>query len=441
MENRGEPKFLAELPLMKPQSFSRIVGESPLAIPDYPHSVESQIMKAEVMSIGDEITSGQRLDTNTQWISQALGEIGIAVGFHTTVGDNLDDHISALKVAIDRSDLVIMTGGLGPTADDLTRDAIAAAANVELELSETALNHILARYKSYGRPMPESNRSQAFFPINCQIIPNSEGTAPGIDLHVPRDHKPDGRVIALPGVPVEMKQMWQQSVAPRLRKNLEEDSLIHHYWLHCFGQGESSIEAMLPDLVRRGRDPSVGITASAATISLRVTARGKTKQQCIDKMQNTIDTIHDCLGELVFGENGQTLEDVVVELLREKRFTLAVIDAGLDGEVAELIRDRSQLRGLLKGGRIATEEDDLPILEQAHRAQAEFESDVGIAVGPLDHDEAQIAAGNSFFDVAIVGPDFEKAERFRLSGHSGWRKQRAVKQVLNLCRLTLQGLG
>ncbi len=425
--------------------------------------------KAEVMSIGDEMTSGQRLDTNTQWISQRLGEMGIHVGFHSTIGDDLADHVHAVELAIERADLLVMTGGLGPTADDLTREAIAQAAGVSLDFDEGTLTHIEGMYRGFGREMPASNRSQAYFPAGTQIIPNPEGTAPGIDLSVVRNGETVCRIIALPGVPAEMKQMWGETIDGRLRSMFDDDLTIHHHTLHCFGAGESSIEEMLPGLVRRGRDPQVGITASAATISLRVMTRGISAQDCLAKMQPTIDLIRDGLGDLVFGENGQSLEGVVVELASGGSLkgdganvgvSLAISDAGLSGIVAETIIDLEAENDatIVKGHRstsvnvgagfqqdvladenVLTNED---VLAEAKNIRSAFDADLGIAIGRIDFDEKVIAAGRSHFEVAIVGVNLqgkslEVTEQFRFAGHSAWRKQRAVKQVLNLLRLNL----
>src|SRR4051812_6861020 len=143
-------------------------------------------MPAEIIAIGDELTSGQRLDTNTQWLSQRLNELGVPVTFHTTVGDDLEANIAVFRTAVERADLVISTGGLGPTADDLTRDAIAAAAGVELVEDAAALAHIQSLFARRKREMPERNKLQAQFPRGSQVVPNPEGTAPGIDFTVPR---------------------------------------------------------------------------------------------------------------------------------------------------------------------------------------------------------------------------------------------------------------
>ena len=193
-------------------------------------------------------------------------------------------------------------------------------------------------YTRRGRDMPLNNEIQAWFPEGTNVIDNPEGTAPGIDFQGSNSQGNKYRIFALPGVPVEMKQMWEATVEPELKQSFGLDSIIAHHTIHCFGSGESQVETMLPDLVERGRDPSVGITASAATISLRISTSGETVEQCQEKMKPTIASIHESLGDLVFGENGQQLEDVVVESLRSKNVTIAIVDFGLGGAVAELIK-------------------------------------------------------------------------------------------------------
>ena len=161
-------------------------------------------MHAEVVAIGDELTTGQRLDTNSQWLSVELGLLGIPVKFHTTVCDTLEDGIEAFRIAAARSDLVVATGGLGPTADDLTRDVLAAVAAAPLEMSVAALADIESRFAKRGVGMAESNRRQAMFPRGSRIIPNPDGTAPGIDLLLRLGNSSTShtsRIIALPGVP------------------------------------------------------------------------------------------------------------------------------------------------------------------------------------------------------------------------------------------------
>src|SRR5688500_15294346 len=171
-------------------------------------------MRAEVISIGDELITGQRLDTNSQWLSDRLTEIGVDVAFHTTIGDNLADNVAAFAAAIGRVDVVVVTGGLGPTADDLTREALAQAIGVGLVRDDASLQHIRQLFASRGREMPERNVAQADFPEGALPIRNPHGTAPGIQMRIERPGGLPCLVFALPGVPAEMKPMWQESVAP-----------------------------------------------------------------------------------------------------------------------------------------------------------------------------------------------------------------------------------
>ena len=393
-------------------------------------------LRAEVIAIGDEITSGVRLDTNSQWISQRLGELGIEVAFHSTVGDNLADNVDVFRHASARADVIIATGGLGPTADDLTRQAIAEMAGVDLVMDQSVLDHIKQMYIARGREMPLNNKVQAWFPRGSRIIDNPEGTAPGIDFESSCQPESPYRIFALPGVPVEMKQMWNETVEPELRKQVGNDFIIHHHTIHCFGAGESDIETLLPGLVERGRDPQVGITASAATISLRISTRGPTVEHCLERMQPTIATIRESLGDLVYGENGTELHDVVVDLLKHRNKTVAILDAGLNGEMASLIATGSEPGVVVAGSRIDRE----PIADLSNAA-ADYArlkgAHFGLAIGPIDREPVTVKSGESFYQVAISEGAKCRQQQFRFSGHSGWREDRATKEVLNFFRLHL----
>jgi nicotinamide-nucleotide amidase len=288
-------------------------------------------MLAEIISIGDELTSGQRLDTNSQWLSQRLGELGIATGFHSTVGDDLERNVAVFRAAVDRADVVISSGGLGPTADDLTREVLARLVDRPLVLDEPSLEHIRSLFARRQRPMPERNVVQAMFPEGSQPIDNPHGTAPGIALAAPRTDGGVCHVFAFPGVPAELFEMWEATVAPALVALSGRPSVIRHHCIRCFGIGESDLEAMLPDLIRRGRTPTVGITVSDATITLRITAIGETAEACAATIAPTVATIHECLGNLVYGEDEDELADVVLRLLVERGESLATVEWGNAG--------------------------------------------------------------------------------------------------------------
>jgi len=414
-------------------------------------------MQAEVIAIGDELTSGQRLDTNCQWISQRLSDLGIRVMYHTTVGDDLDAGIDVFRIALDRADLVISSGGLGPTADDLTRDAISKAVEADLVMNQEALDRIKGLFARRRYQMPERNVVQAMFPDGSRVVPNPHGTAPGIDMDVPRDNGRPARLFALPGVPAELRDMWQGTVEQAIISWLGDDRrFIRHRLIRCFGAGESPIEKMLPDLIRRGREPTVGITASKAIITLRITAEGATPEACDEAIAPTVATIRECLGDLVFGEGDDELQDVVVRMLKENRQTLATVECGSGGILAKWLSEADPEMETYLGGTVArhaniraqvagtdetgTDEGDLQdeavVRAMAVSCRSEYRSDFALALGPFpDGKDDASPPGKVHFSLA--GPDGVVTKSSLFAAHPEIRTPLAVKQALNLLRLTL----
>jgi nicotinamide-nucleotide amidase len=373
-------------------------------------------MIAEVVSIGDELTSGQRLDTNSQWLSQQLGDLGITVVYHTTVADDLAANELVFRQAIERADVVLATGGLGPTADDLTREALARVLGVELVVDEISLQHIRARFARARRDMPERNRLQALFPAGSRPIVNPHGTAPGIALDAARQGGGTCRIFALPGVPAEMVEMFQQSVAPALVAATDRPAVIRHRRIKCFGAGESHLEQMLPDVVRRGREPSVGITVHEATITLRVTAHGETVAQCEAAMEPTIATIRGCLGTLVFGEEEDELQDAVLRLLVARGQTLATWEWGTEGLLASWLCAAAHHAPAYRGGLATVSREGLRALGGSPMSERQGEPDTANAETVASMAESvrrQFAA-----DYALaLGPFAESTEDSGLQGH------------------------
>jgi competence/damage-inducible protein CinA-like protein len=419
-------------------------------------------MRAEIIAIGDELTSGQRLDTNSQWLSERLGEIGIPVAFHTTVGDDLENNIAVFRAAIERADIVVATGGLGPTADDLTRDAIAAAAGVDLVQDDAALVHIRALFARRRREMPERNKLQAQFPRGSRVVPNPEGTAPGIDLTIPRSCGTPCRVIALPGVPAEMFAMWNETIAPALTAAQPTRQVICHRRIKCFGAGESDLEAMLPEMIRRKREPLVGITVSGATITLRVTASGPSEAACHEAMEPTVAEIRQLLGVLVFGEEDEELEHAVVRLLKERGRSVSVAEWATDGLVSQWLAEAAGKSICLRTGIVVREVATLTTLldiDVAPAAAASAETaralavavrqtagsdyGLGIAAFPVGGPEVPTAAAAHNIDmsgtlhVALASSDNVRVKSFPVASHPAITKPRSAKQALNMLRLAL----
>jgi len=408
-------------------------------------------MLAEIISIGDELTSGQRLDTNSQWLSTLLGQLGVEVRYHTTVADELDANVRVFRAAIERADIVVATGGLGPTADDLTRDALAATIERPLVLDAEALQHIETLFARRRRPMPQSNRLQAMFPAGSRVIPNPTGTAPGIDLEVPRPGWSACRVFALPGVPAEMRRMWAETVAPAIAALLPAPRVIRHRRIKCFGVGESDLEAMLPDLIRRGREPQVGITVSGATITLRITAAGATPEQCYAQMEGTVATIRECLGNLVFGEEDDELEHAVIRLLATQDKTLATVEWGTAGLLAHWLSEVPQSVGHFLGGLIVPSPESRRLILQsasptdespqaivgalAVKCRQRLAADFALATGPAPDGDPSGTSPDFWY--ALATADGVQVRSSPYGGPPDILKTRAAKQVLNLLRLKL----
>jgi nicotinamide-nucleotide amidase len=413
-------------------------------------------MLAEIISIGDELTSGQRLDTNSQWLSQQLGELGVGVRYHTTVADDLAANVDVFRQAVARADIVVATGGLGPTADDLTREALAQLLGAELQFDPPSLEHIRALFAHRKRDMPERNIVQAMFPHGSRVIPNPHGTAPGIDATAAPPLGRPSRVFALPGVPAEMKEMWHATVAPRLIEHGAGQQVLRHRRIKCFGVGESDLEQMLPDLIRRGRVPSVGITVSEATITLRITAGGRLPEDCLAAIAPTEAIIHECLGSLVFGYEDDELADVVIRLLAERGETLSTVEWGTAGLVAQWLGETPHAEAAFRAGLVVS---DAPTAARLLNLPAEFielqneirgetaaamsmacrtqaATDYALAIGkfPAFDPRAEVPRVSYFALASALGVETRSSP---FAAHPAILKPRAGKQALNLLRLHL----
>ncbi|MBL8696311.1 MAG: CinA family nicotinamide mononucleotide deamidase-related protein [Planctomycetes bacterium] len=289
---------------------------------------------AEVISVGDELLQGWSVDTNAGEIARALLDLGIRVGRFTSAPDDRALLASALLDSSKRAEFVIITGGLGPTEDDLTREAAADAAGVDLEFVPELWEAVEARWRARGAPAPPSNRRQAYRPRGAVTIPNGRGTAPGFSLRLGQ-----AQLFSLPGVPHEMRAMLSEWVMPHLAAAaLQADGYVRRV-LKCFGASESSVGERIARWMRRGANPLVGITVSRGILTISVLAQSegvdpRSKQQIAEA---TADEIAADLGSLVYAREDRTLEEVVAQRLLEKHVTVAFAESCTAGLATSLL--------------------------------------------------------------------------------------------------------
>jgi nicotinamide-nucleotide amidase len=278
-------------------------------------------MRAIILSIGDELTLGQTVDTNSAWLAQQLAAIGYKPVGHLTAPDDREAIRQAFEESVGRCDALIVSGGLGPTEDDLTRQALADFLGEPLEMMPAALENVERFFRALRRAMPERNKIQAMLPRGTEMIENTAGTAPGIYCNYRSgDQKTLCEIHIMPGVPKEMKIMFERSVRPRLVEGetgtVGGAPVILSKTLHTFGVGESTVAERLGELMRRDRNPSVGTTVSNGYVSLRLNAYYPSRAKAEAQLTETEAACRAALGDLIWGEGDQSLAGVVAEMLR-----------------------------------------------------------------------------------------------------------------------------
>ena len=347
-------------------------------------------MQAEIVSIGTELLLGEIVDTNAAWIARALTTIGLNLYYKTTVGDNEARIAAVLRQALARSEIVIATGGLGPTVDDVTREAIAAATGRPLEMRPELVGEIEAFFRRRGTRMTENNLRQARLPQGAIAIRNPVGTAPAFIVE-----EPAGVIISLPGVPAEMRYLMEHAVLPYLRQKFGLRGVIKVRNLHTCNIGESQIDDLIGDL-EKASNPTVGLSAHPGQTDVRITAKADSEEEAARLIAEMEAEVRRRLGQVIYGADEETLEGVVMDLLQRRGRTLAVVETvtggAITGRLAGVARGSQQFKGglvvpseaALGNLGLSTAELALPPEELAARAAQRVRevqaADMGLAV-------------------------------------------------------------
>jgi nicotinamide-nucleotide amidase len=408
-------------------------------------------MRCEVVAVGTELLLGQVVDTNSSWIGEQLALAGIDSHFQTKVGDNRPRMVLAIRSALARSDAVIVCGGIGPTQDDITREAIAEVMNVDLVRDPDVIEHIRAMFGSRGREMAASNERQADRPEGAEFIPNPMGTAPG--LICPVGHKV---VYAVPGVPYEMQAMVGSAVIPDLQRRSGETAVILSRTLRTWGSAESTLaELVAPrvDVLDATGNPTIAFLASGIEgIKVRITAKGPDEAAAHELLSAEEEELRALLGSLVFGVDEEGMEDAVAKLLDARQLTLGVAESLTGGLVGARLASVAGASNFFRGAIVSYDSEvkfdvlDVPrgpvVSEEAAVAMAKgvrklMGADVGIAVtgvaGPAEQDGQPV--GTVFFGFALDGR--VEALHAQLPGDRERIRQFACISLLNLLRMHL----
>jgi nicotinamide-nucleotide amidase len=405
-------------------------------------------MRAEILSVGTELLLGQITDTNATYLAQQLSMLGIDLFFVSQVGDNLDRLSETLRRARERSDLVVMTGGLGPTEDDLSREAIAAVLGEQPHVDPTLESELRAFFASRGIAMPARNLKQAWVMPSVTILPNPVGTAPG--WWAERDGK---IIVAMPGVPHEMMRMWENEVVPHLRPRT--GAIIHTRTLRVAGLGESTVEERL-DPVLHGTNPTVATYAKRDAVDVRLTAKAPTLAEARALVEALETRVRELLGLHIFGVDADTPQSVLLGLLTARHLTVATMESCTGGLLASLITDVPGSSLAFLGGLVsystelkaewgvprAVLEDHGAVSEATARAmartvRARLGADVGIAITGVAGPDPQEGKPVGTVHLAVATAERERHSEQRFRGGRSEIKWRAAVAALHLARLVL----
>ncbi len=402
-------------------------------------------MNAEIIGIGSELLLGQIANTNAQFISQRLADLGINVFYHTVVGDNNERLKQAIEVAQTRSDLLVFTGGLGPTKDDLTKETIAETLNKQLVYNEEAMKTIQAYYDKTGAPMSENNRKQALVLEGAAVLRNDNGMAPGMAL-TENNHT----YMLFPGPPKELYPMFTNYAEPYLLGQLKQGDTIVSRVLRFFGIGESRLETELEDLIDQQTNPTIAPLAGEWEVTLRLTAKADSKEEANKLIDETEKKIHARVGTFLYGYGETSLPKEVFSMLKDRNWSISTAESLTGGMFSQELTDLPGVSSLFYGGvvcysnevkrEIGVSKETLEAygavseecaIELARSVKAKYKTDVGISfTGVAGPDPSEGKDAGTVY-IGVSAPSGEKVVALNLAGNRNAIRKRTVKHGFN----------
>ena len=403
----------------------------------------------EVVAVGTELLLGQIVNSNAAYIGAALADHGYDAHYQQVVGDNLGRVVTAIRTAIDRSDAVIITGGIGPTRDDLTREAVSEATGRPMLFDEGYAEHLRDWWRQRGREMPESNLKQAEHPEGAEVVPNPKGTAPGLAL----DHEGTS-IFCIPGVPEEMEHLLMREVLPRIALRSGGPSVVVSRLLRTWGQSESMIGELLDDLYEGSTNPSVAFLASGGEIKIRITAKADSHDAALALIEPVEAEIRQRVAPWYFGVDEDTVPRVIFRLLEEKGWTISTAESMTGGLVSAALTAEPGASKFVRGGLVAYDEElkgrllgvsdtsevvnEETAVEMARGALRLLGTDVSVSVtgsaGPVAMEKP---AGTVI--IAVATPEDVRARVLRMPGDRERVRVYGTTSALHLTRLALSG--
>ncbi|MFN8432973.1 MAG: CinA family nicotinamide mononucleotide deamidase-related protein [Anaerolineales bacterium] len=369
---------------------------------------------AEIITIGTEILLGEIVDTNTRYIARTLRSLGVDLYRTVTIGDNTDRIAEAIQRSMERANIIITTGGLGPTVDDPTREAVAQAVGVQTEFREDLWQQVVETIGRYGRTPSENQKRQAYVPQGAIGLRNPVGTAPCFIVETETN-----AVISLPGVPAEMEHVLHESVIPYLQKRFGLNEVIKVRVLHCAGLGEGMIDEKIADLEELS-NPTVGLAAHTGMVDVRITAKAKSESEANEMIAKVEVDVRQRLGSVVFGADEDKLEEVVLDMLAKRGLTLTAVESGLDGLLARKVPHTASKPDL----------NPAALMDALRAARADSKADIALGVSVFVEERAA--------EMAMITAKGEKSHRITYGGPPKSLPRWSMNLALNWLRTALE---